>query len=277
MNTLLQAIDLGVEIEGKPILSHIHLNIQQGEFLALTGSNGSGKSTLLQCLGRLRIPSQGQVLWQGKRIHSISPRHLSRKLAILTQHHCAPADITVKQLVHMGRTPYERFPGIQDSHAEEAVHEALAITHLEPLCSRTYGTLSGGEQQRVWIAMMIAQNPDVFLLDEPTTFLDIEHQLEILNILKQWNRLRNKTIVAIIHDLNHALRFADRIAVIHTGRLIALDASHEAFDPTILKSAFGVEADILHDTRHQCRFLVTHLPQKDKKSPRDKHDPILSH
>lgn len=259
MQALLSTRTLSVRIGPKHILSGIDLDVMQGEFLALVGANGSGKTTLLQCLAYLRKPTQGGVFWKGTPMDNLPRRLMAKRLALLPQHPQAPADLPVQALVRMGRTPH-RSPLLgMDIAGQDAVAQAMHLTGITDLGSRPLGTLSGGERQRAWIAMALAQDPEVFLLDEPTTFLDVAHQLAILEMLQKWNRHSGKTIVAILHDLNQALRYADRIAVLHQGELHSITQAEHSLDTETLRSAFHIGADSLHDKRHGCRLLVPHL------------------
>lgn len=259
MQALLSTRTLSVRIGTKSILTDIDLDVIQGEFLALVGANGSGKTTLLHCLAHLRKPTQGGVFWKGVPLGDLPRRQMAKHIALLPQHPQAPTDLSVQALVRMGRTPHRTSLLGSDIAGKEAVAQAMQSTGITELSTRSLGTLSGGERQRAWIAMALAQDPDVFLLDEPTTFLDIAHQLAILDMLKKWNRQSGKTIVAILHDLNQALRYADRVAVLDQGALHSIMAAEHSLNAETLRAAFHIGADSLHDKRHDCRLLVPHL------------------
>jgi iron complex transport system ATP-binding protein len=258
----LEARNLQVRLGGKEVLRSVNIEVRKGEFLALLGANGSGKTTLLHCLGRLRKPQSGSILWQGKKLHAVSTRHLARQLAILPQNPHAPMAMEVQSLVQMGRSPYRRMAWQKDPDGNEVVNNALRHMELEHLVRRKMGSLSGGERQRAWIAMAMAQNPDLLLLDEPTTFLDISHQLQVLEMLRRWKEQGNRSVVAVLHDLNHALRYADRIAVLHNGVIHCITDCDSALNCETLREAFGIEAENYYDTRANSRFLIAHLPMR---------------
>ncbi len=260
MNTCLETQGLRVRLGGKEVLRGLDLKIQKGEFLALLGANGSGKTTLLHCLGRLRKPQSGSVLWKGQSIQQMPTRLLARQLAILPQSPHAPMSLEVQSLVHLGRSPYRRFAWQQDREGAQVVGEALAHMELEHLASRKMGSLSGGERQRAWIAMAMAQNPEVLLLDEPTTFLDVAHQLQVLEMLSRWKQQGERTVVAVLHDLNLALRYADRIAVLHEGVIHESGPASLALQAQTLRTVFGIEASYSQDARSDRPFLIPHLP-----------------
>ena len=259
----LKAQNLGVRLGGKQVLDQLDLNVYPGEFLALLGSNGCGKTTLLHCLGRLRKPNEGNVLWQGEAIENLPTRRLAQKLAILPQNPHAPMAMSVQSLVLMGRSPYRRFAWQRDDEGIHIVQHVLKHMELDSLVNRKMGSLSGGERQRAWIAMAMAQNPDLLLLDEPTTFLDVAHQLQVLEMLTLWKKQNQRTVVAVVHDLNHALRYADRIAVLHNGKIHAITSYQNALDESTLLNAFGIEAESYWDARSNRRGLVGHLPNKE--------------
>ena len=230
-----------------PFIREIHLATQLGEWLSLVGANGSGKSTLLRLLSRVLPPRSGGVLLDGKAIHTQSPRSIARQLALLPQQQTIPVGLTVRQLVSLGRTPHQ--PWWQwdlDAEDWQQVEQAIAQTQLEHLRDRPIESLSGGERQRAFLALTLAQNPQVLLLDEPTTFLDLHHQLELLELLKDLNQQRQLTIITVLHDLNLAMRYSDRIALLNQGCLVAVGAPVEVITAENLRQVFGVEAITLN-------------------------------
>lgn len=243
----LAAEQIGVGYSERAVLHDLSLHIRHGQITALVGPNGSGKSTFLKTLARLLQPSKGTVLLDGKAIHTLSTAQVARQMAILPQGPTAPHGLTVRELVEQGRYPHVgalRMLKMQD-HA--AIDTALALTHMTEFAHRSLDNLSGGERQRAWIALTLAQDTPVLLLDEPTTFLDIGHQLEILELVQKLNRERGMTIVLVLHDLNQAARYADRMVVLKRGAIIADGAPSTVLTPRLLATVFGVRANIVID------------------------------
>ncbi|BCL39355.1 hypothetical protein NSMS1_58020 [Nostoc sp. MS1] len=202
----------------KTVVKDISLVIEKGEWLSLVGANGSGKSTLLKLMSRLLLPQTGTVLLDGKAIHTQSAAIVAQKLALLPQQQAIPSGLTVRQLVSLGRTPHQ--PWWQwdlNTEDREKVNEALHLTQMESYQDRLVEQLSGGERQRAFLALALAQNPQILLLDEPTTYLDIRYQLELLNLLKNLNQKPVITILTVLHEINLAARYSSRIALLHQG------------------------------------------------------------
>jgi iron complex transport system ATP-binding protein len=230
-----------------PIVRGIYLSLQAGEWLSLVGANGSGKSTVLRLLSRILSPQEGVVLLDGKAIHRQPAQSIARQLAILPQQPMIPTGLTVRQLVSLGRAPHQAWWQWElDSTDRQQVEQAIAQTQLQHLSDRPVEHLSGGERQRAFLALTLAQNPRVLLLDEPTTFLDLHHQLELLELLKDLNQNRQLTIITVLHDINLAIRYSDRIAMLKQGRLAAIGATNEVITPEHLRQVFGIEAITLH-------------------------------
>lgn len=241
----LAAERLCAAIGGRTVLEDVSLTFAPGRCTAIIGPNGAGKSTLLRAASGLLRPSGGAVRLDGEDVRAMGRRRLAQKLAILPQHPQAPADLTVARLVELGRFPYRRWLGRGDARADgEAIAWALEETRLSALRDRRVATLSGGERQRAWIAMALAQQPRILLLDEPTTYLDIAHQLEVMQIVRRVSRERRMTVVMVLHDINHALQYADELAVIRAGRLFAHGAPKDILTVGLLGEVFGVRADI---------------------------------
>ena len=245
------AQELTVRIGGKEILSHLSVDFRVGKRTAIIGPNGAGKSTLLHALARLNDRYHGKVLLDGEDTRNFRRKHLARRLAILPQGMQAPADTTVKTLVDYGRFPYRSWHGGSRNSKEDAemVAWALSVTKLEDFRERQVMTLSGGERQRAWIAMALAQRPEILLLDEPTTYLDIAHQLEVMQLVEQINREYGMTIIMVLHDINHALQYADEIAIVKLGRLFAQGRPDVVLNVEMLKNVFGVRADIFRNSQ----------------------------
>lgn len=239
-------LSLGYEQLVVPKLS---LVIPAGKLTALVGANGSGKSTILRALTRILKPRGGAAYLDGKAIHELSTRQVAKQLALLPQNPDAPAALTVRELVSYGRFPHQGVLGGPTRDDQRAVRHALGQTGMTAFAERPVGTLSGGQQQRAWIAMALAQETAVLLLDEPTTHLDMAHQLEVLGLLETLNRDEGRTIVMVVHDLNHASRYAQHIVAIARGEVAVAGTPAEVMTPDMLRRVFAVEADIVADPR----------------------------
>ena len=242
---VLETKNLGVTIEDHEILKNVSVAFSEGKRTSIIGPNGAGKSTLLKALSGLNTRYAGQVLLDGEDVRKMGRRTLSQKLAILPQGATAPADVTVGQLVDFGRFPYRSWLRSGDPKADrEAVAWALDRTHMTGFKDRRVAVLSGGERQRAWIAMALAQQPQILLLDEPTTYLDIGHQLEVMHIVDEINRDYKMTVVMVLHDVNHALQYSDEIVVVKNHGIFAHGTPQEILTVDMLAQVFGVKADI---------------------------------
>ncbi len=230
-----------------PIVKHINLDLQTGEWLSLVGANGSGKSTFLKLLSRILSPSEGAVLLDGKVIHSQPANIVAQQLALLPQQQTIPAGLTVRQLVSLGRTPHQPWWQWElKSEDKEKVEIAIQKTKLAELSERPVENLSGGERQRAFLALALAQEPKILLLDEPTTYLDINYQLQLLELLKELNQQQQLTIVTVLHELNLAARYSNRIALFKEGSLWGVDTPKNVLTPDAINQVFGVEALIIN-------------------------------
>jgi iron complex transport system ATP-binding protein len=231
----------------RAILHGLDLTVRRGEIVALVGPNGSGKSTLLKTLARLLRPAGGAVYLDGRSIARLSTAEVARRLAVLPQGPVTPPGLTVFELVEQGRYPHTGplRPGSAADRA--AVWEALDLTGITYFAHRPLDTLSGGERQRAWIALTLAQSTAALLLDEPTTFLDVGHQLDVLTLVERLNRERGMTIVLVLHDLNHAARFATRMVALCAGRVVADGPPAAVLTAGLLAEVFGVRATVITD------------------------------
>jgi len=229
------------------ILNGLNLDIPPGKITAIVGANACGKSTLLRTMTRLLRPAAGQVLLDGQSIHRMPARMLARTLGLLPQSPIAPEGITVADLVSRGRHPHHGLFARWTKADDEAVAEALNATRTATLADRAVDELSGGQRQRVWIAMALAQQTDLLLLDEPTTFLDIANQIEVLDLLTDLNRARGTTVLMVLHDLNLAARYADRLIAMAGGRVHAMGPPGEVLTEDMVQAVFALRSHIIRD------------------------------
>lgn len=243
----LAAAGVCADYGGASILSDLDLTIPPGKITAIVGANACGKSTLLRTLSRLLTPKAGQVLLDGKSIHTQSPRAVAQKMGLLPQSPIAPDGITVVDLVSRGRHPHQGIFARWGVKDDEAVASALEATRTAELAHRSVDELSGGQRQRAWIAMALAQETDLLLLDEPTTFLDIAHQVEVLDLLTDLNRQRGTTIVMVLHDLNLAARYADLLVAMTDGRIHGQGDANSVLTRDMVRDVFKLDSQILRD------------------------------
>jgi len=248
-----QSLDAAYPTSDGLVLQGLELTVAEGEIVALVGPNGSGKSTLLRALGRILKPKGGAVMLEGSSLAGLPTRDVAQKLALLPQGPTLSNDLTVAELVWMGRSPHQGWFGLPNAGARDAVDWAARETSVTPLLQRNVSDLSGGERQRVWLAMALAQQPRLLLLDEPTTFLDLAHQLELLDLVHYLNAEHGLTVVMVLHDLNLAGRYADHLVALRDGRLVAHGSPTEIVTPTLVRDVFGLEAHVIEDP-------VSHTP-----------------
>ncbi|HIZ35873.1 MAG TPA: ABC transporter ATP-binding protein [Candidatus Ruania gallistercoris] len=241
------AEDLSLGYHDRTVISELDLTVPPGEITAVVGANACGKSTLLKSMSRLLAPRGGQVLLDGKAVHRIPAKELARTLGLLPQSPIAPEGITVADLVGRGRHPHQKLLARWSAADDEAVAEALEATGTVELADRPVDELSGGQRQRVWVAMALAQRTDLLLLDEPTTFLDVSHQIEVLDLLTDLNATRGTTIVMVLHDLNLAARYADHLIAIAGGGVHAAGAPGEVLTADMVAEVFGLASEIITD------------------------------
>ena len=235
---------ISVRLGKSPVLNEVTLSIPRGTVTAIIGPNGSGKSTLLRALARLLRPETGSVLLDGAAIARMSPGHVARQIATLPQSPGAVPGMTVQELVEQGRYPHTGPLRMRSARDHAAVERALELTSSSRFRHRLLESLSGGERQRVWIALALAQEPRILLLDEPTTFLDINHQIQVLNLIKVLNREHGLTVVMVLHDLNQASQHAERLVVLQGGRIVEEGPPTVVIREDVLASVFNVQAHI---------------------------------
>ncbi|WP_152190933.1 ABC transporter ATP-binding protein [Georgenia satyanarayanai] len=243
----LRAAGLCLAYDGREVITGLDLALPPGAVTAVVGPNGCGKSTLLRGLARLLRPVGGSVLLDGRPLHALPSRDVARTIGILPQSPTAPEGIIVADLVGRGRHPHQGWFRQWDAADDGVVAAALEATGTLELASRRVDELSGGQRQRVWIAMALAQDPDILLLDEPTTFLDVTHQLEVLDLLADLNRQRGTTVAMVLHDLNLAARYADHLVVMCEGEITALGRPDEVLTAELVADAFALQARVVPD------------------------------
>ncbi|WP_226343984.1 ABC transporter ATP-binding protein [Agilicoccus flavus] len=231
----------------RTVVEGLDLAVPAGEITVIVGANACGKSTLLRSLARLLTPSEGRIVLDGKELHERPTKEVARVLGLLPQSPIAPEGIVVGDLVARGRSPHQRMLTRWSREDDAAVAEALDLTDTASLADRSVDELSGGQRQRVWIAMALAQRTDILLLDEPTTFLDIAHQVEVLDLLTDLNRTRATTIVMVLHDLNLAARYADRLVAMCRGRMLADGAPQDVLTAELVEEVFGMRSQVTPD------------------------------
>ncbi|MET4224778.1 ABC transporter ATP-binding protein [Oerskovia enterophila] len=242
----LRAEGLSIGYHERIVSQGLDVAIPDRSFTVIVGPNACGKSTLLRALSRLLTPSAGQVVLDGKTITSYKAKEVARRLGLLPQTSIAPDGITVADLVARGRYPHQKLLRQWSRDDEDAVVRALAATQVTPLSARPVDELSGGQRQRVWVSMVLAQETELLLLDEPTTFLDIAHQIELLELFGDLNR-EGRTLVAVLHDLNHACRYATHLVAMKDGAVVAQGAPGEIVTAELVEEVFGLRCTIIDD------------------------------
>ncbi len=243
----LSAENLTLGYGERTIVDGLDLVFPAGRITAIVGANGCGKSTLLRALARLLPPQTGRVVLDGKALHERPSKEVARILGLLPQSPLAPEGIAVADLVGRGRHPHQRALARWSARDYEVVAEALAATGITDLGDRSIDELSGGQRQRVWIAMALAQETDILLLDEPTTFLDVAHQVDVLDLLTDLNRDRGTTTVMVLHDMNMAARYADHIVALREGRVVAAGDPTTVMTSALIREVFGLDALVVPD------------------------------
>ena len=256
INPTLSAVDLKTGYDGKVIIPSMSVEVPDGKVSVIIGGNGCGKSTLLKTLARLIKPMGGQVLVDGRAIHEIPTKKLAQNLGLLPQSPLVPDGVRVADLVSRGRFPYQPAFGGMSQADLEAVNEAMQLMGVDVLADRCVDELSGGQRQRVWIAMALAQQTEILLLDEPTTYLDIAYQIEILDLLAELNRARRTTVVMVLHDINLSSRYADYMFALRKGELYCQGTPSEVVTEATMRDIFDLECMIIADPVSGSPFIV---------------------
>ncbi|MFH5209842.1 ABC transporter ATP-binding protein [Antrihabitans spumae] len=245
--TRLAAVDVTLGYGDRTVVEGLDLEVMTGVITTVIGPNGCGKSTLLRSLGRLLRPSAGKVLLDGKAISSMKSRDVARILGVLPQTPIAPEGLTVADLVARGRHPHQSWIRQWSGDDEREVTEALELTGIADLAKRPIDELSGGQRQRAWISMALAQGTDILLLDEPTTYLDLAHSIDVLDLVDHLHEELGRTVVMVLHDLNLAIRYSDQLIVMAEGRIVASGPPKDVVSAELLKRVFGLDATVIED------------------------------
>ena len=236
--------NLSVAYENNTIIQDMNLSLPKGKINIIIGGNGCGKSTLLKTIARINKPSGGEIFINGKNIKKVKEKEIAKEVAFLPQGPTCPNGLTVRQLVAYGRFPHQKMMGGLTSHDQDIINWAIKETGLSDFADREVDCLSGGQRQRAWIAMTLAQETDIIMLDEPTTYLDLSYQLEVLEILERLNKEKQITVVIVLHEINNAFRFADYIVGLKAGKIICEGKPLDVITKETLKTIYGIEADL---------------------------------
>lgn len=239
--------NLKVGYEEKVIIENLSLRINKGEVVSIIGPNGCGKSTLLKTLSRIIKPMSGGIYIQNESIKNLKSKHISQKVCLLSQHNDAPGDLTVEELVYFGRIPHKKWYESKTKSDEETVNWAIENTGLKRYKNTPINSLSGGERQRAYIAQALCQKPDILLLDEPTTYLDISYQLEVMELVREINEKFNITIVMVLHELNQASKYSDRLVIMKDGEIVSDGCPRDVINKETIKQVYKIECDIDND------------------------------
>ena len=250
--------NLNISYGNLDIVKDLNLDIPKGKITTIIGSNGCGKSTILKTIARIIQPKSGDIFVNNINIKDQSPKELAKAVAVLPQSPQAPSGLTVEELIAYGRFPHQKGFGKMRKEDNDIVTWALQSTGIEEFRDRPIEALSGGQRQRAWIAMALAQQTDILILDEPTTYLDLAHQLEILKLLEELNRKQGTTIVMVIHELNNAARFADHMIGVKKCKVICQGSAEEVMTKENLKELFNIDAEIVQDPRNNKPVCLTY-------------------
>jgi len=246
---MIKTNNLLVRYEKHEVIHDFSFEVELGEIVSILGPNGSGKSTILNAVARFINYQGGVVFLDNKNMNKMGVKETARKLSVLSQVNTSPEDFTVRDLIYYGRLPHKKWYEQKTQKDDEIIEWAIRETNLAELAEKKVNTLSGGERQRVWIALALAQEPKVLMLDEPTTYLDICHQIEVLELLRDLNKRLGLTIIMVLHDLAHAARYSDRVVVLKNGDTVVNGKPQEVLTPELIRSVYNVDAYITNDEK----------------------------
>ncbi len=255
---IIETIDLSIQYGDKTVVKDVNMHVNEGEFITIVGPNGCGKSTLLKGISRIIKPAKGQIKLWGVDIKSMQSKEIARRIAVLPQIRKTPSDFDVETLIRYGRYPHGNFMGRLGPEDRQIIDWAVEKTGMAKLRYKKLDNLSGGENQRAWIAMALAQKTSVIVLDEPTTFLDIAHQLEVLELLRELNEEEKVTIVLVLHDLNQAIRYSDRTYVMQSGEIATVGNPESVIESNTLSHVFDVDSDFYREKRYNNAYFIAH-------------------
>lgn len=255
---MLQVESVNVHYGERPIVQNLSLTVQKGEIVSIIGPNGSGKSTLLKSISGLIPYASGEVTIDGKELRKMNVREVAKQLCMLSQSNVSPADMTVSDLVSFGRMPHKKWYEQLTQEDREIIQWALEQTNMTKYEQRLVHSLSGGESRKAWLAMALAQRPKLLLLDEPTTYLDIAHQLDVLELVKMLNKELGITVIMVLHDLNHASLYSDKVCVIQNGERKAYGTPKDVLNQDLIRSVYGVEVEVEILNERKPRIHVLH-------------------
>ncbi|AFS77446.1 iron compound ABC transporter, ATP-binding protein FhuC [Gottschalkia acidurici 9a] len=244
---MIGAEKLCIGYEEKIIVNDFSFNAEKGEVISIIGPNGSGKSTLLKAISRFIKAKEGLVYFDKRDMSKMNIKDIAKEMASLSQYNRSPEDITVKELIYYGRVPHKKWYEKRNSEDEDIISWAIKETSLGGYENKKVSSLSGGERQRVWIAMALAQKPKILLLDEPTTYLDICHQLEVMELIRKLNKTLNLTVIMVLHDLGHAAKYSDKVIVIKRGNLVVEGSPEKVLTRELIKDVYNVDTCIRKD------------------------------
>lgn len=258
MKNAINIKDLKIGYDKKTIIEELDLSLEEGKITSIIGPNGCGKSTLLKSIGRILKKEKGDIFLLDKNMNDMKSKEIAEKLAILSQNPTAPSQLKVEELISYGRYPHRTNINKLSDKDKDKIEWALKVTNTFEFKDRELSDLSGGQRQRVWLAMALAQETDILLLDEPTTFLDMSHQLEVLNIVKKLNDKQGCTVVMVLHDINHAAKYSDFIIAMKDGKILYKDEPNLIMNKKVLKDIYNIDAELITNEKYNVPLCLNY-------------------
>lgn len=258
MKNAIKIKDLKIGYDKKTIIEELDLSLEEGKITSIIGPNGCGKSTLLKSIGRILKKEKGDIFLLDKNMNDMKSKEIAEKLAILSQNPTAPSQLKVEELISYGRYPHRTNINKLSDKDKDKIEWALKVTNTFEFKDRELSDLSGGQRQRVWLAMALAQETDILLLDEPTTFLDMSHQLEVLNIVKKLNDKQGCTVVMVLHDINHAAKYSDFIIAMKDGKILYKDEPNLIMNKKVLKDIYNIDAELITNEKYNVPLCLNY-------------------